>query len=49
MNEKGKMESVDGGDGWHDDADDTPFYSAIEGCDRYRSPYYTGEIVTGSC
>lgn len=49
INEKGKMESVDGGDGWHDDADDTPFFSAVEGCDRYRSPYYSGDIVAGNC
>ncbi|TIB03003.1 hypothetical protein E3P94_00856 [Wallemia ichthyophaga] len=49
MNEDGELESVDNANGWYDDSDDTPFYSAIEGCDRYRSPYYEGDIIGGNC
>ncbi|TIC14480.1 glycoside hydrolase [Wallemia mellicola] len=49
IDENGEQQSVEGSDGWFNDDDNSPFYSPKEDCDRYRSPYYDGDMIPGTC
>ena len=50
VDENGKMQTKDAGDGWFNDSDDSPFYAPKPDCNRYRPPYDDNkDMPAGTC